>query len=314
MPPITSGSSAPRARPSSWTSCSTSRRISRCAPLHARPLPPSRFHARRRTHPACDSPVPPPRSASLDNGSRTGSISAATDLALASLCVHPASSETVGVESHGSCRRGSPSGHAPVGARSRRLLLQQRVGAWEVQRHASPCPGAGRTVLASARHCAQLQSLARSSPNRVAACHARRGACRNVTMLAASSSRPRISSSGNRYGKYPADINPASPSRAWAILTHNGIADLRATRSAPHTPGVMQLHAVAQRPITRCVNCFQRGKDIVLPFQPGTTDVPKCEDLKKLSTFSTSQSHRQCVTRPSCAALPVETCGITRPV
>ena len=43
------------------------------------------------------------------------------------------------------------------------------------------------------------------------------------------------------YDQLDAEISPASPSRAWAQLTHNGIADTRATRGG----------------VRRCVNCFQ---------------------------------------------------------
>ena len=44
-----------------------------------------------------------------------------------------------------------------------------------------------------------------------------------------------------KYDHLDAEISPASPSRAWAQLTHNGIADTRAPRGGGK----------------RCVNCFQ---------------------------------------------------------
>ena len=50
------------------------------------------------------------------------------------------------------------------------------------------------------------------------------------------------------------ELNPASSSREWLILTHNGMADMRQR-------GVNQ---------GRCLNCFQPGKDVVIPFPPGT--------------------------------------------
>ncbi|KAL1527280.1 hypothetical protein AB1Y20_015955 [Prymnesium parvum] len=74
------------------------------------------------------------------------------------------------------------------------------------------------------------------------------------------------------YGVYDSEINPASPTRQWIALTHNGMADLRLS-------GVNK---------GRCLNCFQPGKDIVLPFSPATTDVPPCRTLREKSVWSTA--------------------------
>jgi hypothetical protein len=45
--------------------------------------------------------------------------------------------------------------------------------------------------------------------------------------------------------------------------------------------------------VSRCVNCFQFGKDVVLPFQPRTTDVPGCEELRRVSIFSPENKSRE---------------------
>jgi len=70
--------------------------------------------------------------------------------------------------------------------------------------------------------------------------------------------------------RFGPEINPASPSRAWLILTHNGMADLR---DRGRNQG-------------RCLNCFQPGKDVVIPFPPATTDVPGCDTLRQISLWS----------------------------
>lgn len=73
------------------------------------------------------------------------------------------------------------------------------------------------------------------------------------------------------------EISPASRTRAWVQLTHNGLADARTPRGE-----------VAER----CVNCFHVGKDIVLPFTPSTIDVPSCEDLRNWSVWSPTRGSR----------------------
>ena len=80
---------------------------------------------------------------------------------------------------------------------------------------------------------------------------------------------------------YGADLNPASESRAWLILTHNGIADTRL--AWPWRRNAVDLSSPKVR---RCVNCFQAGKDIVLPFQPRTTDVPSCDAIRGIATVT----------------------------
>ena len=76
--------------------------------------------------------------------------------------------------------------------------------------------------------------------------------------------------------RFGPEINPASPSRAWLILTHNGMADLR---DRGRNQG-------------RCLNCFQPGKDIVIPFPPATIDVPGCDTLRQISLWSPVRAAR----------------------
>ena len=76
--------------------------------------------------------------------------------------------------------------------------------------------------------------------------------------------------------RFGPEINPASPSRAWLILTHNGMADLR---DRGRNQG-------------RCLNCFQPGKDVVIPFPPATIDVPDCDSLRRISLWSPVRAAR----------------------
>ena len=77
---------------------------------------------------------------------------------------------------------------------------------------------------------------------------------------------------GGRFGRLRLgpELNPASPTREWLILTHNGMADMRDRG----------------RNAGRCLNCYQPGKDIVIPFPPATIDVPDCATLRKISIWS----------------------------
>ena len=85
------------------------------------------------------------------------------------------------------------------------------------------------------------------------------------------------------YALLGADVNPASPTRGWLMLTFNGMADARDTNRARPYRNLVPYDAA--HPV-RCVNCFQPGKDIVIPFPPKTIDVPGCASLRNGSIFS----------------------------
>ena len=78
------------------------------------------------------------------------------------------------------------------------------------------------------------------------------------------------------HSRFDPELNPVSPSRAWLVLSHNGMADLR---DRGRNQG-------------RCLNCFQPGKDVVIPFPPATIDVPSCATLRQVSLWSPTRAAR----------------------